>query len=132
MKINSRMLALALAIFVFGCGAAAGESNVVRQVGVDEFEKLAQSKTNIVLDVRTKKEFAAGHIAGAKNLDVNGPDFEKELGQLDKDKVYLVHCAAGRRSSAACEKMKKAGFKTLIDMPAGFRGWEGAGKPVEK
>ena len=125
-------LALTLAALSFALTAVAGETNAVRRVSVDEFEKLSQAGTNVVLDVRTKKEFAAGHIAGAKNMDVNSPDFEKELGQLDKTKVYLVHCAAGRRSTLACEKMQKAGFKTLIEMSAGFRGWEKAGKPVEK
>ena len=125
-------LILTLAVFSMTSIAGEGETNVVRKVSVNEFEKLAQSKTNIVLDVRTKKEFDAGHIAGARNLDVNGPDFEKELGQLDKTKVYLVHCGSGRRSAMACEKMQKAGFKTLIDLPEGFRGWANAGKPVEK
>jgi len=112
--------------------AVAGETNTVRRVSVDEFEKLAQSKTNVVLDVRTQKEFDAGHIAGAKHLDFNSPDFDKELGRLDKNKVYLVHCASGRRSALACEKMQRAGFQALIEMSAGFRGWEKAGKPVEK
>ena len=112
--------------------AMAGETNAVRRVSVEEFEKLAQSKTNVVLDVRTKKEFNAGHIPGAKNLDVNSPNFEKELSKLDKSKVYLVHCATGRRSLAACEKMQQAGFNALIEMPEGFRGWEKAGKPVKK
>ena len=125
-------LTLTLAAFNLALTAAAGETNAVRRVSVEEFEKLSQAGTNLVLDVRTKKEFAAGHIAGAKNLDVNSTDFEKELGQLDKTKVYLVHCASGRRSALACEKMKRAGFQTLIEMSAGFRGWEKAGKPVEK
>jgi len=124
--------ALALATFSFALTTVAGETNAVRRVSVDAFEKLSQAGTNVVLDVRTKKEFAAGHIAGAKNLDTNSPNFEKELGQLDKTKVYLVHCASGRRSAVACEKMKQAGFQTLIEMSAGFRGWEKAGKPVEK
>ena len=125
-------LTLTLAAFSLALTAVASETNTVRRVSVEEFEKLSQAGTNVVLDVRTKKEFAAGHIAGAKNLDVNSTDFEKELGQLDKTKVYLVHCASGRRSALACEKMKRAGFQTLIEMSAGFRGWEKAGKPVEK
>jgi len=125
-------LTLMLAACSFALTAVAGETNAVRRVGVEEFERLSQTGTNVVLDVRTKKEFDAGHIAGAKNLDVNSPDFEKELGRLDKSKVYLVHCAAGRRSAAACEKMKQAGFQTLIELSVGYRGWEKAGKPVEK
>jgi len=112
--------------------AMAGQTNTVRQVSVEEFTTLVEARTNIVLDVRTTKEFKAGHISGAVNLDVNSPRFEKELGKLDKDKVYLVHCATGRRSAVACEKMQQAGFQHLVEMPAGFRGWEKAGRPVKK
>ena len=122
----------ALAACVLALNAAAGETNVVRRVSVDEFEKLWQAKTNVVLDVRTAKEFTAGHIPGATNLDVNSADFDEKLAKLDKTKAYLVHCAAGGRSARACEKMKRVGFQSLTDLPDGFRGWEKAGKPVEK
>ena len=103
-----------------------------RKVDVDEFEKLWQNKTNFVLDVRTQKEFAAGHIPGALNLDVNAPDFGEKVSALDKKAVYLVHCAAGMRSARACEKMRGMGFEHLIDLAPGFKGWEKAGKPVQK
>lgn len=124
--------ALILSIWNFASTTMAGETNTVRRVSVAEFEKLTQSKTNVILDVRTPKEYSAGHIAGAKNLDFNSPEFEQALGGLDKTKVYLVHCASGRRSALACEKMKAAGFQNVVEMPDGFRGWEKAGKPVEK
>ncbi len=106
-------------------------SGVVRRVGVDEFEKLWKDK-HPVLDVRTKKEFEAGHIPGAVNLDVNSPDFASKLSALDKQKTYLVHCAAGVRSARACEKMSGLGFQHLVDLAPGFRAWEKAGKKVEK
>ena len=106
--------------------------SVVRKVQVDEFETLWRDKRNIVLDVRTKKEFEAGHIPGARNIDVNGPDFEQRLAALDKHKVYLVHCAAGVRSARACGKMSRLGFSKLFDLAPGFKAWEKAGKPVQK
>src|SRR5262245_63778876 len=68
-----------------------------RKVAVGEFEKLWKTGTNIVLDVRTKKEFDDGHIPGAVNIDYNSPAFAREVGRLDMNKVYLVHCAAGVR-----------------------------------
>ena len=105
---------------------------VVRKVDVDEFEKLWQDKKNVVLDVRTKKEFDAGHIPGARNLDVNAPDFEQKISALDKTTVYLVHCAAGARSARACDKMSGLGFKRLVDLAPGFKAWEKAGRKVEK
>jgi len=104
----------------------------IRKVDIEEFEKLMQDKRNVVLDVRTKKEFDAGHIPGARNIDIHSPDFEKEISTLDKDKVYLVHCGAGVRSARACVKMKDVGFMHLIDLAPGFKAWEKAGKKIEK
>jgi rhodanese-related sulfurtransferase len=66
------------------------------------------------------------------NIDFNSPDFNRKIGALDKNKTYLVHCAAGIRSAKACQKLEAAGFKELFDLGAGFKGWEKAGKPVEK
>jgi len=108
------------------------KAGLVRKVDVDEFEKLWQDKKNVVLDVRTKKEFDNGHIPGAMNLDVNAADFDQKIGELQKDKVYLVHCAAGVRSARACDKMSRLGFPHLVDLAPGFKGWEKAGKQVEK
>ncbi len=66
------------------------------------------------------------------DLDVNAPDFGEKVSALDKKAVYLVHCAAGMRSARACEKMRGMGFEHLIDLAPGFKGWEKAGKPVQK
>src|SRR4051812_5963336 len=65
-----------------------------KDVGVDEFEKLWKDKKGVVLDVRTVKEYQAGHIPGAVNIDVNAGDFDKKVAELDKNKTYLVHCAS--------------------------------------
>src|SRR5215470_4926216 len=87
-----------------------------KRIDVEEFDKLRAAKTNIVLDVRTEKEFKAGHIPGAVLIDVNAPDFDQKVGQLDKSKTYLVHCAAGVRSARACKKMETMGFTNLYDL----------------
>jgi rhodanese-related sulfurtransferase len=104
----------------------------IRNVGVEEFDQLRADKSKVILDVRTPAEFARGHIPGAVNLDYNAPDFAKKVGELDKNKTYLVHCAAGVRSAKACTLMEKGEFKHLVNLEPGMRGWEKAGKPVEK
>ena len=104
----------------------------VKNVGVDEFAKLRDTKTNLVLDVRTKKEYDAGHMPGAVLIDFNSPDFSEKVAKLDKSKTYLVHCAAGGRSAKACDKMSTMKFTGLVNLEGGFRAWEKAGKPVEK
>jgi len=112
--------------------AVAARPGLPKKVEEEEYEQLWQDKKNVVLDVRTKQEFDAGHIPGAINLDVNAPGFTNKVAALDTNKVYLVHCAAGRRSANACAQMSRLGFSRLIDLAPGFRGWEKAGKPVEK
>jgi rhodanese-related sulfurtransferase len=105
----------------------------VKNVGVEEFDKLRADKKNVVLDVRTAKEFASGHIAGAVNIDWNGPDFEKQVAALDKSKTYLVHCAVGGRSAKACALMNgKLKFTGCYNLEGGMTAWQKAGKPVEK
>ena len=132
---KNKRLIVALLIFVlpFTASFAAEEKKaVVKRVDVTEFDKLRADKKNVVLDVRTEKEFKEGHIPGAVNIDVRAPDFDEKVAKLDKSKTYLVHCAAGVRSANACKKLEGAGFKELYDLAPGFKGWEKAGKPVEK
>jgi len=107
-------------------------AKTVRNVGVEEFDKLRANTNNVVLDVRSKKEFEAGHIPGAVSLDINAPDFQEKAGKLDKGKTYLVHCAAGVRSAKACNALDKLSFTNLVNLDPGFNAWKKAGKPVEK
>ncbi len=129
------LIALAIAPTTFAADqkpAAAEKKTVVKRVDVEEFDKLRADKKNVVLDVRTESEFKTAHIPGAINIDVNAGDFDEKAAKLDKGKTYLVHCAAGGRSARASKKLEGMGFKELYDLAPGFKGWEKAGKPVEK
>ena len=103
-----------------------------KNVGVAEFDKLRADKKTVVLDVRTRTEFAAGHIPGAVNIDVNAPDFQEKVSTLDKNKTYLVHCGAGIRSAKACDKMSKLDFPRLYNLEGRFKAWENAGNKPQK
>jgi rhodanese-related sulfurtransferase len=115
-----------------GAGASTAASAAFKNLSVDEFARMAADKQNVILDVRTAKEFEAGHLSGAMNLDVNAPDFQEKAASLDKSKTYLVHCATGVRSAKACEKLGRLDFSKLYNLPGGFKAWAKAGKPVEK
>ena len=91
---------------------------------------MVDDKTNVILDVRTPAEFAAGHIPGAINLDVTASDFQAKAALLDRSKVYLVHCASGVRSARACDKLSHLDFPNLYNLPGGFHAWAKAGKTV--
>jgi rhodanese-related sulfurtransferase len=84
----------------------------------------------VILDIRTPKEFAAGHLKGAKNVDFFGADFAAQLKKLDKKKGYLVHCASGGRSGKSMKQFKDQGFTTIYHIDDGYRGWTTAKLPV--
>jgi phage shock protein E len=131
MKSISLLLALVLLpiISLFAEPAPAAPKNVT----INDAEKLIKEDPKVVvLDVRTPAEFKAGHIAGAKNIDFNGNDFDKQVAALDKSKTYIVHCAAGGRSAQACKIIEQVKLPSVFHMSEGFKAWEKAGKPVEK
>jgi len=104
----------------------------VKHVEAAEAAKIIAEGKVAIVDVRTADEFKAGHIQGAKNIDISSGDFEAQLAKLDKSQPTLVHCQAGGRSTRALKTLEKLGFTQVIHLDDGFGGWEAAGKPVEK
>lgn len=70
----------------------------------------------VLLDVRESAEFAAGHLPGARNLDLHGGDFAAALDGLDKSTPYLIYCRSGNRSGMALEMMQQAGFTDVKNL----------------
>lgn len=105
----------------------------VKELGPDAYEKAFKALENpVLLDVRTPREFAQGHITGAINIDVQGRGFREQIRSLDPEQVYFVNCRSGIRSARACKIMVEEGFTQLINLEGGMLGWEAAGKPTEK
>ncbi len=86
----------------------------------------------IVLDIRTPKEFAEGHIKDAVLVDFLAPNFDERINKLDKDVRYILHCRTGARSTRAMAVMEELGFKNVVHMTDGIVGWHKNGLPVEK
>jgi phage shock protein E len=132
MKHWTLRIAVLVPFLVLGLARAEDGKAVHKNVGPDEFERLAKLPDTVVLDVRSPKEYAAGHIKGAVLIDWNGKDFEQKAKALDKTKTYLVHCAVGGRSAKASDKLDGWGFSKVVNLEGGIKAWEKAGKPVEK
>jgi rhodanese-related sulfurtransferase len=108
------------------------DKSKVQKIDVEQFDQKRKEKDAVVLDVRTPQEYREGHVPGAVNLDIHDPKFADKVGQLDKSKTYLVHCAKGYRSAQATAKMSNMGFDNLFDFHGGFTAWENDHKPIEK
>ncbi len=77
-----------------------------------------------VLDVRTPAEFNAGHIPRAHSIPLD--ELEDRLGELPpRDRPLLVTCAAGGRSTQACEVLAEHGWTRLLNLAGGMHAWTG-------
>lgn len=89
-------------------------------------EKMHKRKTK-VLDVRTPKEFAEGHLPNAVNIDVmDSASFARQIQLLKKRKNYVVYCRSGKRSLKASAILVQNGFKNIYNMEGGILEWKGA------
>ena len=93
-------------------------------------ELLASEEGIVLLDVRTAEEFAAGHLPGAVNIDVESPDFAAGIASLDPGKPYALYCRSANRSKVAMTAMQAAGFTNLYDRAGGINAWKSAGGEV--
>jgi len=85
-----------------------------------------------IIDVRTPREYLAGHIPGSVNLDYYSSIFLDSLRALDKDKSYIIYCRAGVRSRRALDAMSGLGFKEACHIKGGINQWRTEGLPITR
>ena len=66
-------------------------SDNVKRVTTKELETMLKDGTAIVVDVRNKAMYDAGHIRGAKLLPVT--EIGNRAGELPKDKMIVTYCS---------------------------------------
>ena len=132
MRINKKFLGLAAvlslaAVTLTACGSS---TSAITNLNSKDFATKITDTSIVVLDVRTASEFAAGHIARAINIDVDGVNFQGEVSKLDKSATYAVYCHSGRRSGIATAQMAKLGFTNIFNLTSGLSDWLANGLPV--
>lgn len=84
----------------------------------------------VVIDVRTPEEYAAGHLKGAVNIDVQSIDFDNQIGALPKSGNYVVYCHSGNRSAPAAARMGELGYSHVTDAGAMSAATTTTGLPI--
>ena len=87
-------------------------------VNSSKFAGLVKAGSIVVLDVRTPKEHAAGHLDGALHIPVD--DLRGRLGELPKGRPLAVHCAGGYRSYLAQRILMNRGFDSVRNVLGGW------------
>jgi rhodanese-related sulfurtransferase len=112
----------------------------IRRVSPADAKALVDKEGYSYVDVRSVREFQAGHPTGAYNvplLDMGptgmapNPDFLNVMEKaFPKESKLVVGCQMGGRSLKAAQLLESAGFTNVVDQQAGFNGWRPAGLPV--
>jgi rhodanese-related sulfurtransferase len=100
------------------------ELDYIPQISVQEFVELwAQEKERIaVLDVRERGEVEAGAIENSVRIPLG--QLQDRTGELGRDKLVVVHCKGGYRSSIATSILRRAGFRDIANLTGGFDAWQ--------
>lgn len=107
-------------------GGASGGINPNEAVALMNHEKA------VVVDVCEPQEFAAGHVAGARNVPLG--QLEEKLPGVAKNKALplVLVCASGMRSGRALAIARKLGYEKAVSLGGGMGAWRTAGLPVER
>src|SRR5580698_1313521 len=91
-------------------------------------EELAAQNPPVVIDIRTPREWSAGHL----NRSINVPlaQLQQRIDELPHDRRIAVHCAGGYRSSIAASILHHYGITNLIELAGGLAAWDAAQLPV--
>jgi rhodanese-related sulfurtransferase len=65
---------------------------------------------DVIVDVRTPKEFAAGHLDGAVNMEYDSIGQQISTAGITKDDKVFLYCQTGYRSGIALGTLKGLGF----------------------
>ncbi|MDE6552116.1 MAG: rhodanese-like domain-containing protein [Muribaculaceae bacterium] len=111
-----------------GCMNAQNKS--YDNMDVENFTRYLSNDSVQLVDVRTPEEFAEGHIAGAKNINVFDSDFVDEAEKaLDKSKPVAVYCRSGKRSADAARELTENGF-SVTNLEGGILAWKEQHQPI--
>ena len=97
-----------------------------------QFAKEITKDKGQLIDVRTPKEYKAGHIENAVNIHLYDKDFNERINKLNKKETVYVYCKVGGRSAEAVELLKRNGFQHIVELKGGTDGWVEAGKPLKQ
>jgi hydroxyacylglutathione hydrolase len=81
-----------------------------------------------VVDVRTEKEWNAGHIEGA--IHIHGGKLQERFADVPLDKPVAVVCGSGYRASIAASFLKREGYEDVTNVVGGMTAWKAAALPT--
>jgi glyoxylase-like metal-dependent hydrolase (beta-lactamase superfamily II)/rhodanese-related sulfurtransferase len=103
------------------------------------FMSLAELKTRIdsraddliILDVREREAYEAGHVPGARLLPRGQLELRASDDLPDPTRRILAYCEFGRISTLAAATLRQMGFQRAVALDGGIKGWRDGGYPLK-
>lgn len=110
----------------------AGLLSGIKRIGPAQLTALVNRDNALVIDLRAAADFAKGHIAGSKNVQMSQFDPENKALAPAKALPVVLVCNVGQTAGVAAKRLRKAGFTNVAVLEGGIRAWLAADLPVVK
>ena len=103
----------------------------VRELSIDDVKaRLDRGDKFVLVDVREESEYAKDHLPGAIHLGkgVIERDIEERVPELSTP--IVLYCGGGYRSALAADNLQKMGYRNVLSMDGGIRGWREKNFPL--
>lgn len=103
----------------------------IREVGVADVRTMLDRGDRFhLIDVREEEEWQRGHLPSATHLCKGIVERDIETVIPDFDAPIVLYCGGGYRSALAADNLQRMGYRNVISMDGGWRGWTEAGYPI--
>ena len=86
----------------------------------------------LVIDLRAKQAYDAGHIGDARNVPVAELESQAESLKKWRDKNVITYCDTGVAGAGAARALVKLGFTKVFNLQGGLKAWVKDNMPLAK
>lgn len=124
-KIGILLISLITIIGLSSCSNSGMKSlGTVTNSTVEEFKSAINNPGATLVDIRTQKEYDAGHIEGSIMIDWKKRSFRNYVLNIPQDKPILIYCRSGNRSGKAASALQALGYTNIINLQKGIKQWK--------
>lgn len=85
-----------------------------------------------IIDLRSKEDFAAGHVSGARHLDPGQQDGAADSLKKMRDKTVVLVCENGALAPKVTRALHANGFTKVFSLRGGLAAWRAEGLPLQR
>jgi len=130
MRILIGCVAIALTMLTAGSVGAEGADEAPSIAAADLHARRTRGDAPVVIDVRTRDEYAAGHVPGAVHIPFD--EVADRISEVDAPNGVALYCMVGPRARKGEAALLAGGYSSVFHLEGGLAAWQEAGYPVEK